>query len=432
MKILNITFGLTFGLFLLNPLFAEECLDCHEDLIEGKMIHVPVEEGDCESCHTQKKKDHPSRKGNEFELSNKNTDELCASCHDISVGKNTHSPVADGMCLSCHDAHKSSLPNMLVGKTAGDACKDCHSEGSEGKKWVHGPAAVGACGVCHSSHGNTGNALLTNNSKTDVCYVCHSAKKAEFESYTYVHGPVNNSCSDCHNPHESDHKFTLNDGGAKLCLKCHTDVQHSIENATSKHKAIFEDKACLNCHTAHGANIKYNLKQNTFDLCLSCHEKSIKTENATIPGMKSFLKRNKNWHGPIKDKNCSGCHVPHGSEHIRLLKNVFPKEFYAKFDVKKYQLCFDCHPQTNVMDKNTSKLTNFRNQDQNLHYLHVNREKGRTCRACHQIHASNQPYHIRESVPFGATGWELPINFEANETGGSCLPGCHKHFTYKR
>jgi hypothetical protein len=63
----------------------------------------------------------------------------------------------------------------------------------------------------------------------------------------------------------------------------------------------------------------------------------------------------------------------------------------------------------------------------------VNRErKGRTCRACHETHASNKAKHIRDSVPFGPGGWELPIGYEKTATGGSCAPGCHSAYTYDR
>ena len=74
----------------------------------------------------------------------------------------------------------------------------------------------------------------------------------------------------------------------------------------------------------------------------------------------------------------------------------------------------------------------FRDGDLNLHWVHVNREKGRTCRACHEVHASSNPFHIRDSVPFGRDKWELPINYEINDTGGSCAPGCHSAQIYSR
>ena len=79
----------------------------------------------------------------------------------------------------------------------------------------------------------------------------------------------------------------------------------------------------------------------------------------------------------------------------------------------------------------TRTLTKFRDGNQNLHFLHVNKDKrGRTCRACHDLHASPEPLHIRERVQFG--NWLMPIHFEKNETGGSCHPGCHAIEKYDR
>ena len=93
--------------------------------------------------------------------------------------------------------------------------------------------------------------------------------------------------------------------------------------------------------------------------------------------------------------------------------------------------------QQQAPDRYTGKLhhalTDFRNGDRNLHHVHVNRErKGRTCRACHETHASSRDKHIRDSVPFGEGGWELPIGFERRANGGSCAPGCHTPYAYDR
>ena len=77
-------------------------------------------------------------------------------------------------------------------------------------------------------------------------------------------------------------------------------------------------------------------------------------------------------------------------------------------------------------------LTQFRDGDRNLHYVHVNREKGRTCRACHEVHASKRPAHIREAVPYGSGNWMLEINFEQTPQGGSCTPACHVMRSYTR
>jgi len=107
--------------------------------------------------------------------------------------------------------------------------------------------------------------------------------------------------------------------------------------------------------------------------------------------------------------------------------------FYTKFDLKKYDLCFTCHEANIVLTSKTTTLTNFRNGEVNLHFVHVNRDdKGRSCKTCHDVHASNLPNHMALSVPFEGSGWAMPIEYEKSATGGSCAPGCHKPRTYDR
>jgi hypothetical protein len=83
------------------------------------------------------------------------------------------------------------------------------------------------------------------------------------------------------------------------------------------------------------------------------------------------------------------------------------------------------------LTQKTSGLTNFRNGERNLHFVHVNKsDRGRNCRACHDAHASPNALHVRSSVPYGS--WQMPINFQQTQSGGSCAPGCHKPFEYDR
>jgi hypothetical protein len=60
----------------------------------------------------------------------------------------------------------------------------------------------------------------------------------------------------------------------------------------------------------------------------------------------------------------------------------------------------------------------------------VHKERGRTCRACHEVHASKQDHHIREGVPYGPKAWVLKINYTKLPNGGSCAKTCHETKTY--
>ena len=194
------------------------------------------------------------------------------------------------------------------------------------------------------------------------------------------------------------------------------------------------ERECLNCHDPHGSDFARVLVSDTKTLCFECHDREIELpDGKKLADIKAVLASGKSLHGPVAQDNCGACHMIHGGDHFRLLVKEYPPEFYAPFAEESYALCFSCHDKQLVEDERTTALTDFRNGDVNLHYLHVNRDKkGRTCRACHETHASNAEKHIRDSVPFGKGGWELPIGFEKTASGGSCSPGCHKPFGYDR
>ena len=63
-------------------------------------------------------------------------------------------------------------------------------------------------------------------------------------------------------------------------------------------------------------------------------------------------------------------------------------------------------------------------------WLHVHQEKGRSCRACHDVHASDHEGRIRDEFPFGTAN--IPMIFSKTENGGRCIPGCHRERGYDR
>jgi predicted CXXCH cytochrome family protein len=174
------------------------------------------------------------------------------------------------------------------------------------------------------------------------------------------------------------------------------------------------------------------MKGDTVTSCLSCHDKPIqKPGDGVVQSVAELAKPDVFKHGPIRDGNCSGCHTLHGGPLPRLLAKPYTEAFYQAFSVDAYALCFSCHDKQLVLAKDTEGLTRFRNGNQNLHFLHVDKpERGRSCYACHMTHASTHPSHIRDSVPYG--NWEIPLNFKPTATGGSCAPGCHREAKYDR
>jgi predicted CXXCH cytochrome family protein len=140
----------------------------------------------------------------------------------------------------------------------------------------------------------------------------------------------------------------------------------------------------------------------------------------------------KSVHPPVAEGDCAACHAPHGTQLHHLLKQAVPTEMYQSFDKSNFALCFGCHADTLADSKLTDSETNFRNGMFNLHYQHVNKlDKGRSCKVCHDPHASSQPRLISNKVP-GFGRWGIPIRYTKTEVGGTCVVGCHKPKSYDR
>jgi predicted CXXCH cytochrome family protein len=404
-----------------KPVCATE--KCHAGMGKEKFVHGPIAAGDCTFCHVLD--------GKHKFMPITDVGKLCRDCHENLTSKQVvHLPVKQGNCTGCHDPHQS--PNKFQLRAAGvDLCFLCHKRSIIGGKFVHGPVAAGSCSTCHGVHQSDFPKLLLSKGN-QVCFDCHTDKADAFKGKKFTHAPVQDSCVSCHNPHSANYQFMFNaDGGQELCFSCHDDKQKETGEATVKHKGLDTKKRCLACHDPHVADFARQLTMKPADLCMSCHDREYDGPQGHLMNMKDFLAKNKNLHGPIKQNDCSGCHNTHGSRYFRILKEYFPPLFYAGYNAENYKLCFMCHEKSLASEAITTTLTGFRNGDQNLHYVHVNKAvKGRTCRACHDAHATNNPKHVRDSVPFAK--WNLPVGFVKKENGGQCLPGCHQMFGYDR
>lgn len=309
----------------------------------------------------------------------------------------------------------------------GDSCTlggKCHKQMTK-RKYVHAPVAAGACMVCHANMSKDPPFGLVSTG-VDLCWGCHKNQKISVINSKYLHKTLKHEgCISCHDSHGSDtSKYDLKKDELALCIDCHKEktkkVIKYIENSKVVHKPVAE-RRCAGCHSPHASNFNKLLKAGPDDtvLCFSCHKK-----------MEERAERASYKHGPIRKKLCRPCHEPHAGRFVKDLKYNFGKQFYNSFNLEVYSLCFKCHKETVVLEKRTTNLTNFRNGDRNLHFLHVNRKKGRTCLSCHEVHMGSQMRHIRKSTPFGR--WEIPINFTCTLTGGKCLASCHVAKEYDR
>jgi predicted CXXCH cytochrome family protein len=308
----------------------------------------------------------------------------------------------------------------------------CHADMID-RPFVHGPTGQDACLDCHEYASARRHTFRLTRSNAGMCADCHEDTALQGWAARRPHRPMADGCTSCHDPHGSVHASLLREPETDLCLMCHNGVRTHLGRATVRHGPTLEGDACGTCHDPHairGPSPKIPARS---ALCLSCHNEAIETwDGRMLSNMTAVLEENPNHHGPIADDDCTGCHEAHAAEHAGLLLEAYPPDFYAPYEPRQYGLCFRCHPQRMVESESGTGLTGFRDGDRNLHMLHVNQPKGRTCRACHDVHASKQPFHIREAVPFGDAGYMIRLNYRQSTGGGACAPGCHQPRSYVR
>lgn len=328
------------------------------------------------------------------------------------------------MAISTAARAQDSVFELQPEQTCLDA--GCHAD-INSKKILHKPASKSStCKMCHKSGTPTQHDFELATSKNQLCTRCHKMVKDQKSQ----HMPAKRGmCLNCHEPHQSDNRNLLKKAKpGELCKGCHRKVGQDGE---SKHGPV-STYQCTACHNPHASEEKHLLKAKEPELCINCHSRPLKAEDgqrlrATGPDLDD---ENLQKHMPFKAGRCSMCHLPHSSENYRLLKKPYPAEFYAPFSEDSY-FCFSCHKGKSFTEPRTVTDTAFRNGNLNLHFRHVNKTKGRTCRACHDHHASQFQKLIRSSVEFGSGQIEIS-NFELTENGGTCAPLCHLPVSYDR
>jgi len=296
---------------------------------------------------------------------------------------------------------------------------------------AHAPFEAGDCKLCHTNSDPKQPGPLIK-PVTTLCLGCHEEFQGVLKR-AHPHPPAQTACTNCHNPHNANYPKMLLQETGQLCTGCHKKIAEVMTSASVPHKALSSGTKCLNCHNPHAGEIERLLVLLPFDLCLSCHnvDTMMGANGKKLQNMKAWLENNPDWHGPIKHKDCVACHQPHGGNQFRLLDGNYPKEFYAPYDPATYDLCFTCHKEKAFSTAQTTTLTRFRDGEKNLHFVHLQQPgRGRTCRACHEVHASKQKRHIRDGVPYGSGGWVLKLNYQQTATGGSCQKTCHQERGY--
>lgn len=258
------------------------------------------------------------------------------------------------------------------------------------------------------------------------CTDCHS----DLVEKKTVHAPASEDCKTCHEPlgenHPDDGKgFKLTASLGELCGMCHD----GISGGAVVHDPVSKAK-CTSCHSPHSSDNASLLLKEPKELCLSCHKKTYKSETGITRNIKKQLDNNSHIHGILDADGCLPCHKPHASDNAHLLGGAYPAGNYDNGSKENFALCFECHESGILTEQKSTTITSFRNGDKNLHYVHLNGPKARSCSNCHNVHAAPNAHLIENNVEFKT--WDMPLNYEISETGGSCRTGCHGTKTYVR
>ncbi|MBW6512974.1 MAG: cytochrome c3 family protein [Desulfuromonadaceae bacterium] len=261
----------------------------------------------------------------------------------------------------------------------------------------------------------------------DSCLDCHD----DLLEQQYKHAAIDDrdSCTLCH-PLADPSQHTPTRPGknvAELCWQCHD----AFAGSSATHGPVATGE-CTACHDPHSAAQAKLLRQAQPTLCWSCHDKTVEdAQKIQLPATKPlFEDKEAILHPPFADGGCNDCHLPHASDQPRLLNAAYPAGFYQSYSTAAYELCLNCHDSAAFNAARTLTATAFRNGNLNLHYRHVNKDKGRSCRACHSAHGGYQARLVTQSFRFGDR--LLGVGFAATASGGSCTTNCHIKANYDR
>ncbi len=167
------------------------------------------------SPHPDHRLAHACKGCHKFDLDQPAT---CGECHtavetwaDQDV---VHPPVDDEDCGSCHEAPAITR----------EVCEDCH-DFEDSVDHPHAPFGVNDCFMCHDPHAAKREKLLRSSVRL-LCSQCHDPERYQEGVHPVSRHPIESqklTCASCHNPHGSANRYFLIEDPSSICNACHED-----------------------------------------------------------------------------------------------------------------------------------------------------------------------------------------------------------------
>jgi predicted CXXCH cytochrome family protein len=213
----------------------------------------------CLLCHSSSKQqeffEHSTHVAHGLSCNQCHTSHLVAEVKDQSKGE-LNSPQAHFFEVPTLPDEVRWLHNSLLKSSEPGLCFGCHANvQAQFALPVHHrvPEGLMKCTDCHSPHGSMNRASL-NKPNFQSCVNCHAEKRGP---YIYEHPSLKvEGCTDCHNPHGNTNRMLLvRREGRQLCLQCHTGF-HDQAGVPHGRLGFQTSGECTRCHVAvHGSNL---------------------------------------------------------------------------------------------------------------------------------------------------------------------------------
>jgi predicted CXXCH cytochrome family protein len=290
--------------------------------------------------------------------------------------------VSVALLFSLHSLAKGENKFKLKPGAEREVCLGCHPSIQEKLKdpYVHSALKFMGCTECHNPHTSNHKDLIDENLKK-ICFKCHGdviPKNARSVHQVVAGG----ECVKCHDPHASKYEFHLVKGRNELCLSCHQTIGSMAEKVKYKHPPVAE--SCLNCHNPHASTRGEDLlKDNFVSLCTTCHRTDTRF----------FVDQHANYPVANAKASCASCHNAHGSDQRGMIYDYAHSPMTSK-------MCNQCHEAPTSHTPFKTRRTGFElcrtchsqmvNETLNKNWLHWPLVDTRGCLNCHQPHASTQ------------------------------------------